>query len=83
VYQANSGKFICHNKYFGRSLTVEDFKLALRQFLHNGCELRADLIASIIHKLERLHRMVERQDSFRFYSSSLLIMYDGTEASRY
>ena len=31
--------------------------------------------------LEELQRVIERQDSFRFFSSSLLIIYDGAECA--
>lgn len=77
VYQANTGKYICHNKYYGRSLTLEGFKQTLYQFLHNGCELRTDVIDAIIAKLEKLSHILTEHDTFRFYSSSLLLMYEG------
>ncbi|XP_033729251.1 inositol hexakisphosphate kinase 1-like [Pecten maximus] len=77
VYQANTQKYICHNKYYGRSLTVDGFKEALCQFLHNGHQLRTELVHEIVTRLQALHESVTEQDTFRFYSSSLLIMYDG------
>ncbi|XP_060070400.1 inositol hexakisphosphate kinase 1-like [Ylistrum balloti] len=77
VYQANTQKYICHNKYYGRSLSVEGFKQALCQFLHNGHTLRTELVHEIVKRLQDLHQSVTEQDTFRFYSSSLLIMYDG------
>lgn len=80
VYQANTGKYICHNKYYGRSLTLEGFKQTLYQFLHNGCELRSDVIDAIIQRLQKLSRVVTEQDTFRFYSSSLLLMYEGHQS---
>ncbi|KAK3579103.1 hypothetical protein CHS0354_022124 [Potamilus streckersoni] len=81
VYQLNTGRFVCHNKYFGRSLSVEGFKDSLYQFLNNGQELRVDLIGTIVQQLKCLGSIIHKQDSFRFYSSSLLIMYDGQEKS--
>ncbi|XP_064605211.1 inositol hexakisphosphate kinase 1-like [Liolophura sinensis] len=79
VYQASSGKYICHNKYYGRSLSVDGFKQALHQFLHNGHRLRTDVIHLFVAKLQQLYTVVEKQETFRFYSSSLLMMYDGAE----
>ncbi|XP_062578576.1 inositol hexakisphosphate kinase 1-like [Saccostrea cucullata] len=76
VYQEDSDKYICVNKYYGRSLGVDGFKQTLHQFLHNGYELRKDLLDSIIKKLKDLHRQVQSLDTYRFYSSSLLVMYD-------
>lgn len=77
VYQSTSGQFVCQNKYFGRKLSVDGFKEALELFLNNGDELRLDLLDSILNHLQQLYKVVENQDSFRFYSSSLLIMYGG------
>ncbi|KAL3869907.1 hypothetical protein ACJMK2_042530 [Sinanodonta woodiana] len=81
VYQLNTRRFVCHNKYFGRSLSVEGFKDSLYQFLNNGEELRVDLIGTIVQQLKCLGSIIHTQDSFRFYSSSLLIMYDGQDKS--
>ncbi|XP_062578612.1 inositol hexakisphosphate kinase 2-like [Saccostrea cucullata] len=76
VYQEDSDKYICVNKYYGRSLGVDGFKQTLQQFLHNGYEPRKDLLDSIIKKLKDLHGQVQSLDTYRFYSSSLLVMYD-------
>lgn len=82
VYQISSGRFICRNKYYGRSLTVDGFRQALRQFLHNGITVRFDLVPMIIAKLQKLSGILERLDAFRFYTSSLLIIYDGQDEHR-
>lgn len=76
VYQENSDQYVCVNKYYGRSLGVDGFKQTLHQFLHNGYELRKDLLDPIIKRLQELHRQIQSHDTYRFYSSSLLIMYD-------
>lgn len=79
VYQRDTGNFLCHNKYYGRKLDENGVEACLKQFLHNGCRLRLDLIDHIIEKLSRLYEVLKKQNTFRFYSSSLLIMYDGNE----
>lgn len=78
MFQEDSEKYVCVNKYYGRSLGVDGFKQTLHQFLHNGFELRKDLLDPIIEKLKDLHRHVQSYDTYRFYSSSLLIMYDAS-----
>ncbi|XP_049588940.1 inositol hexakisphosphate kinase 1 [Syngnathus scovelli] len=77
VYQLNTGHYLCRNKYYGRSLTAEGFSQALQQYMHNGRGLRRDLFEPILHKLHSLKAVLERQASYRFYSSSLLIIYEG------
>jgi inositol-hexakisphosphate 5-kinase len=35
VFNVNTGKYLCHNKYYGRSLTPNGFKKAISQFFNN------------------------------------------------
>ncbi|KAM4721538.1 inositol hexakisphosphate kinase 2 isoform 1-T2 [Rhinophrynus dorsalis] len=79
VYQTGTGQLMFMNKYHGRKLSVQGFKEALYQFFHNGKHLRRDLIEPVIKKLTELKVVLETQESYRFYSSSLLIIYDGKE----
>lgn len=79
VYQLNTGHYLCRNKYYGRGLSTEGFREALHQYLHNGKMLRRDLFEPILNKLHSLKAVLERQASYRFYSSSLLIIYEGKE----
>uniref|UniRef100_A0A672UMY6 Kinase n=1 Tax=Strigops habroptila TaxID=2489341 RepID=A0A672UMY6_STRHB len=79
VYQADTGHFLCKDKYYGRKLSPEGFRQTLRQFLCNGNHLRMDLLEPIILRLKALLSVIRKQSSYRFYSSSLLIIYDGQE----
>ncbi|XP_068108793.1 inositol hexakisphosphate kinase 2 [Hyperolius riggenbachi] len=79
VYQAGTGQLMFMNKYHGRKLSVQGFKEALYQFFHNGKTLRRELIDPVLKKLTELKMVLEKQESYRFYSSSLLILYDGKE----
>ncbi|EDO40953.1 predicted protein [Nematostella vectensis] len=80
VYQQNSGRFMCRNKYYGLKLTEEGFKRELVSFLNNGQRLRLELIEPLVQRLRRLYKVLDKQHSYRFYSSSLLLMYEGDEA---
>ncbi|XP_072041973.1 inositol hexakisphosphate kinase 3-like [Amphiura filiformis] len=77
VYNSETGKFMCRNKYYGRRLSKDGLMKGLRDFLHNGHRVRTELIPHIIHKLQELIHLVSQQNCLRFYSSSLLIMYEG------
>uniref|UniRef100_A0A4W5KD81 Kinase n=1 Tax=Hucho hucho TaxID=62062 RepID=A0A4W5KD81_9TELE len=79
VYQMDTGHYLCRNKYYGRSLSIEGFRHALHQYLHNGASLRKDLFEPMLCKLRSLKAVLERQTTYRFYSSSLLIIYEGKE----
>ncbi|XP_075525646.1 inositol hexakisphosphate kinase 1-like [Dermacentor variabilis] len=77
VYQQNLGYYKCHNKYFGRSLNVEGFRQTLYHFLHDGIRFRFDILLPLIDRLQSLTEAIEQLESFRFYTSSLLILYEG------
>ncbi|XDB63686.1 PREDICTED: inositol hexakisphosphate kinase 3 isoform X1 [Capra hircus] len=79
VYQTDKKHFLCKDKYYGRKLSVEGFRQALYQFLHDGTRFRMELLEPIQHQLQALLLVIRSQSSYRFYSSSLLIIYDGQE----
>ena len=78
VYQVSLSRYICRNKHFGRVLSVDGVKQAMRQFFCNGLLLRTDVISALLVKLENLRKLLTELDSFRFYTSSLLVTYDGS-----
>lgn len=68
---------MCRNKYYGMKLCEEGFREELVTFLHNGQQFRTEVIEPLLYKLRKLYKVIEKQNSFRFYSSSLLLMYEG------
>ena len=78
VYQSATDQYVCKDKFYGRSLKPFDITSLLYQYLYDGCELRVSLIKPIVNRLRKLRETLLQQDTFRFYSSSLLIMYDGS-----
>ena len=59
--------------------SIEGFRSVLYQYLHNGLDLRRDLFEPVPSKVPSLKAVLERQASYCFYSSSLLVIYDGKE----
>lgn len=68
------------SKFQGRRLTLPDFKEALFQFFHSGRRLQRELLSPVLRKLRDMQAALEACESYRFYSSSLLIIYDGATA---
>ena len=58
---------------------MEGFRQALYQFLHDGTRFRTEVLEPIQRQLQALLSVIRSQSSYRFYSSSLLIIYDGQE----
>ena len=83
VYDARDHTYKCQSKYVGRSLTPDTVAAAIGQFfaLNNNGGLAAPrtqaLIAGVVARLEALAAVVRQLDRFRFFSSSLLLIYDG------
>ncbi|XP_061584006.1 inositol hexakisphosphate kinase 2-like [Cololabis saira] len=77
VYHSDTGQLVFMNKYHGRKLTLPGFKEALYQFFHNGGRLRQELLSPVLGRLRDMQAALEACESYRFYSSSLLIIYDG------
>lgn len=80
VYRHDSGRYICHNKYYGHSLTVDGFHQALFNFLYDGHRLCYKVITALIEKLRKLYSVVQGLNTFRFFTSSLLIIYDAKDS---
>ncbi|XP_012717663.2 inositol hexakisphosphate kinase 2 [Fundulus heteroclitus] len=79
VYHSDSGQLIFMNKYHGRKLNLPGFKEALFQFFHSGRRLRRELLSPVLSRLREMQAALESCESYRFYSSSLLIIYDGAQ----
>ncbi|XP_020800574.1 uncharacterized protein LOC110177933 isoform X2 [Drosophila serrata] len=79
TYQADLEQYAKRDKYWGRELNEGGFKTALHDFFYNGYRLRIRVIRKILQRLLQLRRVIEKQSSYRFYSCSLLIVYEGFE----
>ncbi|XP_017469068.1 PREDICTED: uncharacterized protein LOC108361047 [Rhagoletis zephyria] len=79
TYQAHLDQYAKRDKYWGRELDENGFKQALHDFFYNGYRLRIRVIKKIVQRLLQLRRVIEKQSSYRFYSCSLLIVYEGYE----
>ncbi|XP_072308105.1 inositol hexakisphosphate kinase 2-like [Eucyclogobius newberryi] len=77
VFQSDTGQLMFMNKYHGRKLNLSDFKEALFQFFHSGRRLRRELLSPVLRRLCDMKTALEDCESYRFFSSSLLIIYDG------
>ncbi|KAJ2549487.1 inositol polyphosphate kinase kcs1 [Coemansia sp. RSA 1933] len=80
VFKADRNRYLFQDKYYGRSLNKFTFQRSLLEFLDNGESVMAYLIPSLLLKLRNLYRTVEQMHGFRFFGSSLLLVYDGLSA---
>ncbi|OAP64910.1 hypothetical protein AYL99_00882 [Fonsecaea erecta] len=79
TFNAKTQKVSYEDKYYGRDLKAgREFRDALTRFLYDGLSYDsvARHIPTILHKLSKLESMVRRLPGYRFYASSLLMLYD-------
>jgi len=77
VYKADKGEFQQFSKSWGRKVTPETMKDALATYFSDGIKLRKDILRLFFEKLEPINKWFENQFKLRFYSSSLLFVYEG------
>ncbi|KAI9841186.1 MAG: hypothetical protein M1838_003682 [Thelocarpon superellum] len=80
VWNVLDESYLFEDKYFGRDVKAgREFQDALTRFLHDGGSMSsvAHRIPVILQKLAQLEAMVRNLPGYRFYASSLLMLYDG------
>jgi len=77
VYQAKTGDFSTYDKPWGKKVTPETMTDSLKVFFDNGEEIRKELIEGFLELLVKIQNWINNQSDLRFYSSSLLFLYDG------
>ncbi|XP_006010213.1 inositol hexakisphosphate kinase 2-like [Latimeria chalumnae] len=77
VFQLQAERMVFMNKYYGRNLSPASLREAIFQFFHGGRNLYCAVIRCVLQRLSELKAVIRRLESYRFFSSSLLIIYDG------
>jgi len=68
------------HKYEGRLMTRDTAQETLKNFFYNGTRERREILISAIEQLQSLLVTLENhQSQYRFYSTSLLLLYEGDE----
>lgn len=83
MYNTITNNYTYRDKYHGRHLrTSEELQLSLLEFLHNGERILVELCPSILTQLYQLRLALETLDGYRFFASSLLLLYDACDPSK-
>lgn len=79
IWNIETQSYIFEDKYYGRDLKAgKEFQDALKKFFWDGITYQAANrhIPVILKKINQLERMIRRLPGYRFYASSLLMLYD-------
>lgn len=71
------GAFEFRDKYHGRRLKAGELVTEAAWFFHDGRSVRTDCVLLVLDKLHFIRDNVAVQKHFKFYSSSLLLVYEG------
>ena len=80
VWNVRKQEFLYEDKYLGRDIKPgRQFANALKRFLDDGVSPRSVTrrIPSILEKIGKLEGKIRTLPGYRFYASSLLMLYDG------
>jgi len=58
---------------------VSGFTQSLVKYLHNGHRVRTDVLPPLVAKLEEILSVLSCQEAVRFYTASLLLLYEGLD----
>lgn len=76
-YKRGRNAFEFKDKYHGRTLKGEHLIPEMKWFFSDGYDLRRRSVALVLEKIKFIGEKMKTQTFFRFYSSSLLIVYEG------
>ncbi|KAF2085168.1 SAICAR synthase-like protein [Saccharata proteae CBS 121410] len=79
VWNVKTQSYVFEDKYFGRDLKAgSEFQSALTRFFFDGQGYKSAIkhIPTILEKIASLERMIRNLPGYRFYASSLLMLYD-------
>ena len=83
VYHPAEGMYAFRDKYWGRGLDVDGFKRAMRDYFWDGERLVEEVVRAFVARMEKMRKAVVLwTKGRRFYSSSLLLVYEGDRNSR-
>ena len=80
VWNVKEQSYLFKDKYFGRDLKAgHEFQAALTRFLYDGLSYTSVSahIAVLLERIATLENIIRGLPGYRFYASSLLMLYDG------
>ena len=76
-FSFSQGNFETLDKYVGRNADETELKTLLQKFFTCGGSLRTEVIQLILENICHMRQTLLDLHQYRFYSSSLLIIYEG------
>ena len=81
-FSISNNSFEMLDKYIGRDADEYQLRRLLEKFFTLGGALRRDVLNSVLCEISSMKKSLADLEGFRFYSSSLLIIYEGMTQSQ-
>ena len=84
VWSPSDEDFVFLDKYYGRNIRAgAEFQEALKRFFHDGVSVGSIVphVIAALEKIATLEGIIKGLPGYRFYASSLLMLYDGAQAT--
>jgi len=78
VFQSKKNEYIVKDKPWGKKVKDNSMNESIGLFFNNGESIRKDVIKAFLPKLKQVEQWFKSQKHLRFYSSSLLFLYEGS-----
>ncbi|ETO21432.1 inositol hexaphosphate kinase 1 [Reticulomyxa filosa] len=93
-WNTTTGRFESVNKFYGKKISCDDFVNYLIHYFSytdssrensntNKTRIRLDLVERMLKKVRKLKDVMSQPCSYRFFSSSLLLIYEGFRSPHY
>jgi hypothetical protein len=79
VFQTKTQDYKLYDKPWGKKVTPDAMLDSLKNYFDNGEEVRKELIDRFIELIKKIQTWMSTQKEYRFFSSSLLFIYDGVK----
>jgi len=76
VFNPHTKQYLIKDKFFGRSLEPSTVMHGLGLFFYNGSTLYKEIISDVVNQLYGLLMVMNTQVDYKFYCTSLLIIYN-------
>jgi len=80
TYLPNKKEYIVKDKPWGKKVKENAMTESMGIFFNNGNLIRKEVVQAFLAKLKKIQEFFELQKNLRFYSSSLLFIYEGLDS---
>jgi len=79
-YQSKKSEYVVKDKSWGKKVKDNTMAESIAIFFSDGVSVRKNVIKALLPKLKKIQEYFESQHDLRFFSSSLLFLFEGLDS---